>query len=587
MLSNNPIVDISPLAGLTQLGSLYLDGNSITDLSLLAGLTQLIELVLEGNSIADISPLAGLTQLQSLNLGGNLIADISPLAGLTRLGGLSLNDNLIADISPLAGLPLIVLWLDGNLIADISPLVANTGLGEWTTVDVGKNPLNDASINTHIPALQSRGVTVEFDEPKTTSAKAIEFNLSVPAGISLIHVPLKVTAVDGVAQSLESITDLYNALGGASTVTTVITHDSQNQQWRSYFGASDVGTAADRMLTDDLGIMVSMIAPATIRLSGNALGTNGTSAITLNQGLNMVGLPLNDSKITRVSDLFTLDGIGGNVPVIILTANGEFQSVGRAGDPGDVPITGGQGFILNALQPATVALSGDGWTNLSGTAAAPSVTSIQAGNMTPVLALTGSIIDEGTRMSKEGLWVTVKNLSTGRTVTTVANHEKSKAGGYQVTVVDIEMGRAATIGDTLEVSVRLSNPFIGVKPVQYTVTAEDVRRSVIQLPALVAYEIPAKTELLSNYPNPFNPETWIPYRLAEDAFVSLTIYDQSGRLVRFLDVGHQSAGVYERRSNAVSWDGKNEVGETVASGVYFYHLTAGDYSATRKMLILK
>ena len=126
-----------------------------------------------------------------------------------------------------------------------------------------------------------------------------------------------------------------------------------------------------------------------------------------------------------------------------------------------------------------------------------------------------------------------------------------------------------------------------MKPLRYTVTTEDVKQSLIQLPELVAYEIPAETELLHNYPNPFNPETWIPYRLAEDAFVTLTIYDQTGQVVRTIDVGHQIASVYESRSKAIYWDGRNGLGEQVASGVYFYHLSAGDYSATRKMLILK
>ncbi|MCE2396956.1 T9SS type A sorting domain-containing protein [Candidatus Poribacteria bacterium] len=107
------------------------------------------------------------------------------------------------------------------------------------------------------------------------------------------------------------------------------------------------------------------------------------------------------------------------------------------------------------------------------------------------------------------------------------------------------------------------------------------------LEQLHAALIPQETVLLPNYPNPFNPETWIPYRLAEDASVALTIYDQSGQIVRTLDVGHQAAASYETRSKAIYWDGRNEIGEQVGSGVYFYHLSAGDYSATRKMLILK
>ena len=100
-------------------------------------------------------------------------------------------------------------------------------------------------------------------------------------------------------------------------------------------------------------------------------------------------------------------------------------------------------------------------------------------------------------------------------------------------------------------------------------------------------EIPESTALLPNYPNPFNPETWIPYHLATDAAVVLTIYDVRGSMVRELRLGHQPAGVYESRARAAYWDGKNQLGEHVASGVYFYTLTAGDFTATRKLLIAK
>ena len=391
---------------------------------------------------------------------------------------------------------LIELSLENNSISDISPLVANAGLGSGDTVRLRGNPLSYQSIHTHIPTLQSKGVTVEFDnrtptpplkisgdnqqgtpgaaldrpfvievqdgtstpfegvpviftvtagggtvqpetvltdengraestltfglkaatntvhasvegisEPATFNAIAkIEFDLSIPSNISLIHVPLKVTAVDGVEQTITSIADLYDALGGGSKVTFLITYDSQAQEWRSYFGASDTGTPADRELTDDMGIIAGMIASASISLSGSPLGTNGSGTITVNQGLNLVGLPLRDSRITRVSDLFALDGIGGNVPVIILTDGGEFKAVGRADDPGDIPIVGGQAFILTAQRAETVTISGDGWTT-SGIAAAPpmALTGIEAGDTTPVLGLRGAVVDEGTGLKVEGL----------------------------------------------------------------------------------------------------------------------------------------------------------------------------------------
>ncbi|MDE0400353.1 MAG: lamin tail domain-containing protein, partial [Candidatus Poribacteria bacterium] len=98
---------------------------------------------------------------------------------------------------------------------------------------------------------------------------------------------------------------------------------------------------------------------------------------------------------------------------------------------------------------------------------------------------------------------------------------------------------------------------------------------------------PKETALLANYPNPFNPETWIPYHLAKSADVTLYIYTVNGTLVRTLTLGHQPAGMYQNRSRAAYWDGRNAFSEPVASGVYFYTITAGDFTATRKMLIRK
>ena len=99
--------------------------------------------------------------------------------------------------------------------------------------------------------------------------------------------------------------------------------------------------------------------------------------------------------------------------------------------------------------------------------------------------------------------------------------------------------------------------------------------------------VPKKTMLLANYPNPFNPETWIPYHLAKPADVTLTIYAANGSVVRTLALGHQAAGIYQGRGRAAYWDGKNEIGESAASGIYFYTFTAGDFTATRKMLLMK
>ena len=113
------------------------------------------------------------------------------------------------------------------------------------------------------------------------------------------------------------------------------------------------------------------------------------------------------------------------------------------------------------------------------------------------------------------------------------------------------------------------------------------QRGILFLEQLLVALIPKETVLLANYPNPFNPETWIPYQLAKPADVTLVIYGIDGQIVRRLVLGHQDAGIYQNRSGAAYWDGRNAFGEPVASGVYFYTLTADDFTATRKMLIRK
>ena len=122
---------------------------------------------------------------------------------------------------------------------------------------------------------------------------------------------------------------------------------------------------------------------------------------------------------------------------------------------------------------------------------------------------------------------------------------------------------------------------------QLDLTDTTSQRGIMFLQQLLATLTPKETALLANYPNPFNPETWIPYHLAKDAEVTLHIYAMNGTLVRTLTLGHQAAGMYQNRTRAAYWDGKNEFGEPVASGVYFYTFKAGDFTATRKMLIRK
>ena len=213
------------------------------------------------------------------------------------------------------------------------------------------------------PPMQESMTDEDIEPPISTPEppKSLTFDLSLPMGLNLIHLPLKVRAVDGMPAGIESVSDLYDALGGGDSLNFLITHNPVTQEWYAYFGAADRGTLADSVLTEGIGILADIKTPISVRLGGDALGTEGLSGLTLAPGLNLVGLPLNDPRLTRVSDLYALEGVGGNVAAIVVTDNGEFKLVGRAGDPGDSAITGGQGFILIAQAAATVPIIGDGW----------------------------------------------------------------------------------------------------------------------------------------------------------------------------------------------------------------------------------
>ena len=422
----------------------------------------------------------------------------------------------------------------------------------------------------------------------TVETAGYTFTLSIGAGTHLIHVPLDVNQVNGEDMAIDTVGDLYDALGDAVNFIISLGADGS---WNSYLGDASAGTAADAMIGDDTGLIAVMKEAATLMLGGDALGTGGVATISLNAGNNLIGVPLDSAQIGMISDV-----LGPLVSAVVVSneAGDGFNTIAQAGDPGDGALMGGAGYIVVAAAPASIPVIGSAWQDMAaggngmtangngasangnGASAAPSV-----GFRTPVLQVQGKLIDATGMMSREGLNVSVKNLTSG-----VVLGRSIATDSYSMTFVKLD-SNAAKIGDVLEIRADSPNPLLGIRPVQHVVTSEDVLNSRLSLPDLVTYEIPAQTELLSNYPNPFNPETWIPFRLAEDSAVSLSIYGASGSLVRTIDLGFTPAAVYEGRSDAIYWDGRNNFGEQVSSGIYFYHLNAGDFSATRKMVIVK
>ncbi len=534
-VNSNSVSDLSPLAELTQLTTLDLHKNSIVSISALSRLTNLTDLYLNDNRITNISSLSDLIQLKNLGLEHNTITNISALARLTRLEWLLLKDNRIKNISAVSGLRnLIFLDMDQNLVTDLSPLVSNTGLGRGNEVTVRGNPLSRASHNTHIPTLQSRGVVVRVDPAVIISdpnlRAAIENALGKAAGATIM--PTDMAGLTELIVRDANISDLT----GLEAATHLIRLNLRDNR------------------ISNLSPLSGLTHLTTLNLRGNAV----SYLLPLSGLTGLTWLGLRDNQITDLSSLVSNTGFG----------------------PGDTIDVRGNALSATSLNTHIPVLQGRGVVVRFGDAAAPSIVR----DTTPVLEVSGLIVDPTMGLNTGRFRVIVKNLSTDGVISAVTAPD---AAAYRLTFVDTETGRAAGVGDILEISARAPDPLIGVEPLRYTVTAEDVLWGHIQLEGLVVYEIPAETELLANYPNPFNPETWIPYRLAEDADVSLTIYDQNGQIVRTLDVGFRRAAVYERQDKAIYWDGRNNLGEAVASGVYFYHLSAGDYSATRKMLIVK
>ena len=278
-LRNNPISDISPLMVLTPLTGLSLGDNAISDISALAGLSNLTYLFLGNNSISDISPLTGLTNLRDLDLGGNSLSDISALAGLINLMELDLVHNSISDLSPLAGLTnLKWLWLYDNAISDISALVTNTGLGDEDIVGLRENSLNYSSIDTHIPILRARGVSVRFrHRTPTTILKISGYQRGSP---SATLNPFVVEVRDEYGSAFEGVPVTFAVTAGDGTLSATHTTTDVNGRAQSTLtlgqnlGVHTVSATAAGWVIDDPAIfsVISDTEPPPITTDVNGDG---------------------------------------------------------------------------------------------------------------------------------------------------------------------------------------------------------------------------------------------------------------------------------------------------------------------------
>ncbi len=298
--------------------------------------------------------------------------------------------------------------------------------------------------------------------------------------------------------------------------------------------------------------------------------------VTLAKGLNMISVPLAPpAPMTAKS----LAGLTGATTVITLDAEKQ-EFVGWTPDAPDdgFAIEGGEGYIVNVPDTRQFAFVGSQWTNQTEDAAAAPSISLDTPQEAWAFVVSGHLEGQSTF---DGYKVIVRNLRTDRAITASVQGDYFAAAN-----ADLARRSIVQVGDVIEVRVIGPNGNLESDTLNYTVTPEDLASAVLSI-RLDSIGQPKLTQLLQNFPNPFNPETWIPYQLETSADVTLQIYDTAGDLVRTLDLGFKPQGFYMTRSTAAYWDGRNNLGEQVASGVYFYSLHTPDFSATRKMLILK
>ncbi len=634
-LSNNVISDLSALAGLTNMEYLSLDYNAISDISPLEGMTQMKYLFLNDNEVSDISPLARMTKMGELygsvsgvlDLSHNAISDLSSLAGMTNLGALDLSYNAISDLSPLAGLTeMKQLFLSGNEVSDISPLARMTRMGELVESDPGVLDLSNNAISdlsplagmtemtklrlshnaisdisplagmTQMRELRLNDNKVSDISPLAGMTRMGELSGSVPGVLDLSHNAISDLSPLAGMTNLKTLYLSNNRISDFSPIMPLVTQQG--------FTLSDFGNLSNGNLSNPFASFSLAVRSApnragvrvgdtfTLQLTaanlsdmagwqtGITFDTNALEAIAVNEG-DFLKSGGQDTSFSQG----TLDNSAGTITQLSATR--------RSGGVTGAGVLLSVRFNAKSAGTKFIYLTDFQAVNSTGTRIAGTVNGI------------GFSIDAGQRflawdVNRDGqvsvLDLTFVSQSIGTNAE--ANYRADVNGDGSVIILDLvlvaqHLGESSTGAAPAPLTVEGS----GLHPStlqQWIDLAERAdtgepafREGIANLEQLLTLFVPEKTVLFPNYPNPFNPETWLPYQLATPADVTIRIYGAEGQLVRTLALGYQAAGLYQYRSRAAYWDGKNGVGESVASGVYLYTLTAGDFTATRKMLILK
>ena len=580
-MSDNPLADLAPLSGLTSLRNFHGWGTPVVNLDGIAKLPKLREINVCGGGISDLSPLADAKGLKELYLPGNEVSDLSPLKGLTSLTRLSFEHNQISDLSPLEGLNNLT-WVDlrDNQISNVSSLAELSDL-RW--IDLSQNAaITDVSALAPLPNLTWMGLaentgidTSQLDRfSENTSILHSDFvNSAFPEAGPKIVGPWLWAIVPGAGVANADL--LERATKAAATEVKVSTFGATegkpvgSGKWRAHRLSPTGGDNLNEM-TDALGWG-----------SGSEIYDHVVyGSLTLNS--------------PRKQETTMLVGSDDGVKVWLNGAVVHYNPTTRgAGDYQDAfPVTLKQG--TNVLLVAVDNRGHGGFSGFFGFAKDTDYTVNPIGKKFTVQIPAWDVNRDGETNILDLILV---GQDFGKPRATNARTDVNKDGRRNISdlvLVAQHLGELSGVSAAPS-ALAVGNMRLDPAMIRGWITQAQIendgsfafQQGITNLHQLLALLMPEKTALLANYPNPFNPETWIPYQLSESTEVTVRIYEVSGIVVRTLHLGHQPAGIYQARSRAAYWDGKNELGEPVASGIYFYTLTAGDFTATRKMLIMK
>ena len=374
------------------------------------------------------------------------------------------------------------------------------------------------------------------------------FDVTLEAGLNMISIPL-MPAEPYTAKSLAEMLD----------ATAVIQLDAATQRFVGYTVA-DEGDGFG--ITGDKGYIVNTPSGGMVKFTGDAWD---------NQPEQPEPEPVPEEPVAddapaeeAPAEEVATDLVPVEVPPADDAAAGDAEVEAEAGE--------GEGDAEADAVEADAEANGD---------AAPAAPALATYKSAWAFIVTSDIhgMETGTAYT-----LVAENLRTGAIATeNITNATRRSSAVW----ADLNRKSVVEAGDKLKVALYDDTNKIVSGPFQRTVTTSDIRNAFLSVELNVGDVQPQDTLLAQNFPNPFNPETWIPYQLSESTEVKISIYDISGRLVRSLDLGWQPTGSYMTPSSAAYWDGRNAVGERVASGIYFYTLQTSDFAATRRMVILK